>query len=211
MGLDEPTPRDSFPLRATDPGASASTLTDHIDALLPGLKSGRPEAYSQLHSLVADRLFRAAYRMLQDRQEAEDVVQEAFLELIRAGCPPDNGRSLEAWLYTSVRFTCADHFRRRKRRPASPTADVPDRQDEDEYWLGYDPELERALGSLTPMQRLLIHLKHVEGLDGHAIADIAGISRGAAYASAARAERRLGRLLIGKLKPHGPRRGGESR
>ncbi|MGI9595867.1 MAG: RNA polymerase sigma factor [Acidimicrobiales bacterium] len=166
-----------------------------IDFLIPGLKAGRPEAYNQLHSMMADRLFRGAYRLLRDRQEAEDAVQEAFLELIRAGCPPGEGRSLEAWLYTSIRFTCADQFRRRERRPAAPTADPPEQKDEDEYWLGFDPELESALAVLTPTQRLVIHLKHVEGLDGHRIAEIVGSNRGAVYATAARAERRLGRLL----------------
>lgn len=187
------------------------SVTGQIDALMPGLKAGRAEDYNRLHALIADRLFRGAYRLLEDRQEAEDAVQEAFLELIRAGCPPDEGRSLEAWLHTSIRFTCADQFRRRQRRPASPRADVPDSSDEDEYWLGYDPELERALAELTPMQRLVIQLKHVEGLDGQSIAEVAGISRGAVYATAARAERRLGRLLVGNLRPFSRRSKGGHR
>lgn len=166
-----------------------------IDFLIPALKAGKPEAYNQLHGLMADRLFRGAFRMLRDRQEAEDAVQEAFLELIRAGCPPSEGRSLEAWLYTSVRFTCVDQFRRRERRPFTPSAELPERDTEDDYWLGFDPELEEALASLTPTQRLVIYLKHLEGLDGHHIADIVGSNRVAVYATAARAERRLGRLL----------------
>ena len=188
-----------------DLALGAKSVTEQIDALIPGLKAGQTQAYNRLHALLADRLFRGAYRLLEDRQEAEDAVQEAFLELIRAGCPPDEGRSLEAWMFTSIRFTCADLFRKRKRHPATPRADVPDREDEDEYWLGYDPALERALAELTPMQRLVIHLKHVEGLDGHTIADITGISRGAVYATAARAERRLGRLLLGSLRSSEPR------
>ncbi len=182
-------------------GPDASSITNQIDVLLPSLKSGLPEAYNQLHALIADRLFRGAYRLLEDRQEAEDAVQEAFLELIRAGCPPDEGRSLEAWLHTSIRFTCADQFRRRKRRPVSPRPELPEQLDEDDYWLGYDPELEAALAELNPTQRLVMELKHVEGLDGNTIAEIAGISRGAVYAVAARAERRLGRLLVGQIRP----------
>lgn len=183
-------------------GPDASSITNQIDVLLPSLKSGVPEAYNQLHALIADRLFRGAYRLLEDRQEAEDAVQEAFLELIRAGCPPSEGRSLEAWLHTSIRFTCADQFRRRKRRPVAPRPELPDQIDEDDYWLGYDPELEAALAELNPTQRLVMELKHVEGLDGNTIAEIAGISRGAVYAVAARAERRLGRLLVGQLRPN---------
>lgn len=211
MSADENEPGEETAPKETGKRAGAQSVTAKIDALMPGLKRGRPEAYNQLHALIADRLFRGAYRLLEDRQEAEDAVQEAFLELIRAGCPPDEGRSLEAWLHTSIRFTCADQFRRRQRRPSSPRADVPDQTGEDEYWLGYDPELERALAALTPMQRLVIQLKHVEGLDGHAIAEITNNSRGAVYAIAARAERRLGRLLVGKLHPSSCHSGGDSR
>ncbi|MEM7322987.1 MAG: RNA polymerase sigma factor [Actinomycetota bacterium] len=185
-----------------DGGATtASSITKQIDSFIPGLKAGRTEDYNKLYALIADRLFRGAFRLLEDRQEAEDAVQEAFLELVRAGCPPDDGRSLEAWLHTSVRFNCADQFRRRKRRPVSPRAELPEDAAEDEHWLGYDPELEAAMAKLTPVQRLILELKHVEGLDGQAIAEVTGTSRGAVYATAARAERRLGRLLFGRLRP----------
>ncbi|MGH1490161.1 MAG: RNA polymerase sigma factor [Acidimicrobiales bacterium] len=201
-------PLDEEASRTAEVSPSVQSVTSRIDALLPGLKAGRPESYNQLHSLIADRLFRGAYRLLGDRQEAEDAVQEAFLELVRAGCPPEAGRSLEAWLHTSIRFTCADQFRLRQRRPASPRADVPDQKDEDEYWLGYDPALEEALAELTPMQRLIIQLKHVEGMDGNSIAEITGATRGAVYAAAARAERRLGRLLVNNGRTGGRRSGG---
>lgn len=198
-GKDEPSDQPSI---AVSPDVRLAMSSNHqVDFLIPGLKAGRPEAYNQLHAMMADRLFRGAFRLLSDRQEAEDAVQEAFLELIKAGCPPSEGRSLEAWLYTSIRFTCADQFRRRERRPALPTADPPEQKAEDEYWLGFDPELERALAELTSMQRLVIHLKHIEGLDGHRIAEIVGSNRGAVYATAARGERRLGRLLARMRRP----------
>lgn len=119
----------------------------------------------------------------------------AFLELARAKELPSEGRSLQAWLYASVRFTCLDTQRYRRRRPAVPQQQLPEAEGEDEYSLGLDPQMEAALALLTPDQRLVVHLKHVEGLDGNQIAEIIGSNRIAVYAMAARAERRMRRYL----------------
>ena len=74
------------------------------------------------------------------------------------------------------------------------TVQVPEKVDEPADF-GLDPSLEAALELLTPDQRLVVHLKHVEGLDGNEIAEIIGSTRGAADAMAARAERRLRHYL----------------
>ena len=151
-------------------------------------------AFTQLYELMAERLFRYALRMLHDRGAAEDAVQHAFLELVRAQPDLDLERSLEAWLFKSVRFTCLDEIRRRTRRPEVPSDDLPDAGTEDALVM-IDPELEKALAALTPEQREVLHLKHVEGYDGAEIAEILDSSRTAIYAMAARAEARLKKLL----------------
>jgi len=166
-----------------------------LDVLVAGVAAKETAAFGGLYSLMADRLFAFAYRMLDDHHEAEDTVQQAFLELARAGDPPDSGRSLEAWLFTSIRYTCLDILRARVRRPAIPTDHVPETDHEDQYEFGLDAVLESALSSLTAQQQAVLHLKHIEGLDGEGIAEILGITRMAVYASAARAERRLRQLL----------------
>ena len=151
-------------------------------------------AFTELYELTAERLFRYAYRMLHDRGAAEDAVQHAFLELVRAQPELDLVRSLEAWLFKSVRFTCLDEIRRRSRRPELPTDDLPEAGTEDIVLL-VDAELERALAALTPEQQEVLHLKHVEGYDGAEIAEILDSNRTAVYAMAARAEARLKKLL----------------
>lgn len=173
-----------------------------LDVLVSGIAAQNTDAYGDLYSLVADRLFAFAFRMLGDRHEAEDAVQQAFLELARTPAPPSKGRSLEAWLFTSVRFTCTDVIRQRARRPAIPSDDVPEVDHEDHYDLGLDPRLDTALASLTTQQRAVLHLKHVEALDGEQIAQILDLSRMAVYATAARAERRLRQLLSAPYGRH---------
>lgn len=185
--------------------SAGDTSSSHpLDALVEGIATGCQEAYEHLYEHTADRLLGFALRLLHDHQEAEDAVQQAFLELARTPSPPTEGRSLEAWLFTSVRFTCGDVFRRRLRRPEVPYDTFPDVQREDVYELGLDPEIEVALASLTPQQRVILHLKHVEGFNGHQIAEIVGSNRVAVYAAAGRAERRLKTLLeSGRARPRG--------
>ncbi len=145
---------------------------------------------------MADALFGFAFRQLRDRGAAEDAVQQAFLELVKAS--PDlsgDGRALRAWLFSSVRFECLDEHRRRARRPESPTGDLPETAILDDPAEGMDPRVERALDTLTEQQRAIVHLRHVEGLSGEEVAAALGISRAAAYAAGARAESRLRKAL----------------
>ena len=170
-------------------------LSHPLDSVAARVAGREPDAFAVLYDRVADRLFAFAFRLLRDRGEAEDAVQQAFLELVRADAIPSEGRSLEAWLFASVRFTCHDVFRTRNRRPEVPTHDLPVMALEDDPNLGLDPGLEAALAALTPEQRQVIHLKHVEGFDGEEIAEIVGSNRTAVYTMAARAESRLRKLL----------------
>ncbi len=178
---------------STEPDPNPTHPLDNVARELEGRSS---VIFEHLYDIMADRMFRVALRMLGDFHEAQDAVQQAFLELARTPDLPTEGRSLQAWLYTSVRFNCLDTQRHRDRRPAVPFSQVPDTTDEPlDFDLGLDPALEAALQLLTPDQRLVIHLKHVEGLDGNEIAEIIDSTRVAVYAMAARAERRMRHFL----------------
>jgi RNA polymerase sigma-70 factor (ECF subfamily) len=171
---------------------------DHdLDALVDGIRDRSERAFSAVYRLTASALASYAYGMLGDRPAAEDAVQQAFLELTRAA--PDlrgDGRSLRAWLYRSVRFTCLDELRRRRRRPEYPTDEPPDVGVTDDTPLP-DPELQAALLHLTDRQRSLVVLRHVVGLSAEETAGVVGGNRTAVYAATARAERRLRSLLEG--------------
>ena len=171
-----------------------------LDELVVGIRGRSEAAFSDVYGLLADSLASFAFSMLRDRHAAEDAVQQAFLELARAaGTIKGDGRSLRAWLFHSVRFTCLDEIRRRGRRPETPTASLPESVDA-AATVGVpelDPQLESALAQLTERQRSLLSLRHVVGLSGAETARVMEISRPAAYAAIARAERRLRNLLEG--------------
>jgi RNA polymerase sigma-70 factor (ECF subfamily) len=172
-----------------------------LDEVVAGVKARREDAFTTVYHLTAGALTSFAFGMLHDRRAAEDAVQQAFLELVQAAPTlRGDGRSLRAWLFRSVRFTCLDEIRRRSRHPEQLAATLPERAAVDDAVpegeeVGLDPELEEAMGRLTDRQRSLVVLKHVVGLSGEEIAAIVGGNRAAVYAATARAERRLRSLL----------------
>lgn len=169
-----------------------------LDELVEGVRRRDNAAFSALYLITADALASFAFSMLRDRRAAEDAVQQAFLELVRAAATiKGDGRSLRAWLFRSVRFTCLDEIRRRERHPESPSALIPDTPHlDEEHPAGLDPDLEAALSQLSERQRTLIALRHVVGLSGAELASVMEMSRPAAYAATSRAEKRLRNLLL---------------
>ncbi|GBD84809.1 ECF RNA polymerase sigma factor SigG [bacterium BMS3Abin02] len=169
-----------------------------LDALVPALRRRDPVAFRRLYEALADSLGGFAFGMLRDRLAAEDAVQQAFLEFVKAA--PDlvgDGRSVRAWLYRSVRFTCLDEIRRRSRRPEQ-LMDVlpePESRGADPVDMLFDPDLEAAFATLTPHQRTVVLLRHVAGMSGAEVAKVVGSNRAAVYAMIARAEASLRRAL----------------
>ena len=104
------------------------TETHPLDRLVPGVRRGEEGAFTALYDAVSGELLSFAYGMVGDIQTAEDIVQQTFVELVRAaaGSIRGNGRSLRAWLFRSARYGCLDEYRRRKRRPEFPSETIPD-------------------------------------------------------------------------------------
>jgi RNA polymerase sigma-70 factor (ECF subfamily) len=175
--------------------ALSVSLREIDDQLVDGIRDRSDTAFTTVYQLLASDLISFANGMLRDRGAAEDVVQQAFLELARAAPTIEgDGRSLRAWLYRSVRFGCLDEIRRRKRHPEDPTERLPDAGITDPMDLP-DPALQAALMELNDRQRAIVVLRHVIGASFDDIAGVMGSNRTAMYAACARAERALERHL----------------
>ena len=175
--------------------APTLSLLDFNDELVDGIRERSEGAFTTVYRLASSDLLSFASGMLHDRGAAEDAVQQAFMELAHAapGIKGD-GRSLGAWLYRSVRFSCLDELRRRRRHPEDPAARLPDPGMDDDVELP-DPDLRDALMELTERQRAIIVLRYAIGVPVDDIASILHTNRTAVYAASARAERRLRKLL----------------
>jgi RNA polymerase sigma factor (sigma-70 family) len=79
------------------------------------------ERFERLVTAYQPVIFRAAYLILRDRSEAEDVAQETFVRAYRAMQRTDPGDGVRAWLYRIAVNTALNEVRRRKRQSAAYT------------------------------------------------------------------------------------------
>jgi RNA polymerase sigma-70 factor (ECF subfamily) len=130
------------------------------DALLSGLAAGDEGAFATLYDRYGARLFRVARAILGSREEAEDAVQDVFLDLVRSRSSLARVRDLRAYIFASLRHAAA----RRGRRASPALADLdgipspqqPPAPDEERAMLA------RAVRALPAPQREVLAL-HIEG------------------------------------------------
>lgn len=189
------------PLAFPTPGVwirkMTSTGPHPLDTQVEGVRNRSEDAFRVVYLATVDDLVSFAFGMVSDLRTAEDIVQQTFVELVRAAPKiRGDGKSLRAWLFHSVRYGCLDEYRRRSRRPEVLAGDIPDRAAPDGVEvMQLEPALETALLSLTPRHRTVVVLRHVVGLSGEEIARVIKTSRRAAYAVLSRAEANLRRSL----------------
>jgi RNA polymerase sigma factor (sigma-70 family) len=82
--------------------------------LIEAVQSGDQDAWRDVINRYEGRLVSFARRMLAQRSEAEDLVQETFLGLLRSLPNYDRRRSLETYLFAILRHKLSDHFRRQQ-------------------------------------------------------------------------------------------------
>lgn len=173
------------------------TASHPLDEHVAGIRTRSETAFRAVYEAIADDLLSFAFGMLSDRKTAEDVVQQAFVELVKSAHKiKGDGRALRAWLFKSVRFGCLDEYRRRSRRPEIPQEVLPDLVvNPDPLDNHLEPTLADALNSLSKRHRSVVLLRHVVGLSPDEIAKVIGSTRRATYAVLGRAEARLRDLL----------------
>jgi RNA polymerase sigma-70 factor, ECF subfamily len=145
------------------------------------------------------RVYRFALRLTGNRQEAEDLTQETFLQ---AWCRRGDLRDPDAarvWLFTIAKNLWNDWLRRKGRRPAISESLSDDHQSAAvaaEHELIAREDLRRvldAMDSLPARQREVLYLRACEDLPLGEIAEVLGISPEAAKASLCEARKRLRR------------------
>ena len=91
-----------------------ATIND-IENMIGRMALGDRQAFSDLYSSTSAKLFGVALRVLGNRAEAEDAIQEAYLKIWRnADRYQVNGLSPMTWLITITRNLCIDKLRARK-------------------------------------------------------------------------------------------------
>ncbi len=171
------------------PGAAADDPVRGRDLnLIERARTGDLDAFNDLVGLYQDQLFALVVRMVPDRDQASDVVQEAFFSAYRH-MGSFRGGSVKSWLSRIAVNAAMDLQRARRRRPVQPYPEF-----EDESWQPpageeADPErlvvgaersraLAAALAQIGDDQRAAIVLFDVQGFDYGEIARLTGVSLG---------------------------------
>jgi RNA polymerase sigma factor (sigma-70 family) len=175
---------------------------DSDAALLMAYAAGDGQAARALTLGLTPRLMSVAVRMLGDRAEAEDVVQEAMLKLWRAAPDWRTGEAkVSTWAYRVVSNLCIDRLRRARSVGLDDAAEPPDPAPAALDGLQQAERaaaLETALLDLPARQRQAVVLRHIEGLANPDIAAVMDIGVEAVESLTARGKRALARILAGR-------------
>lgn len=96
-------------------------LEEHSDArLVEQYRSGRRDAFTVLVQRYRQELYHFLARFTGDRNGAEDLFQETFLQVHRSANTFDTSRRFKPWLFTIAANKARDYLRRNVRRQAAP-------------------------------------------------------------------------------------------
>lgn len=171
-------------------------------ALVGRCRQGDLGAFEELYRAHAGKLFSVACRMIGNRADAEDLLQEIFLSAHRKLDGFRGEAALGTWLYRLATNHCLDYLRSRAAR----TDQLTDALDEEPgHFTAGSPglaeqtvtrmDLERALARLPEGCRAAFVLHDVQGLEHREVAQALGIAEGTSKSQVHKARQRLRTLL----------------
>ncbi|MCB1721227.1 MAG: sigma-70 family RNA polymerase sigma factor [Alphaproteobacteria bacterium] len=160
---------------------NADQMDDSDESLVVRVCEGDHQAFAQLVERHSGLFYSAAYRMCGNAEEAEEIVQDAFLKLWEKPQSYDVGKGAKftTWFYRVVTNLAIDRARR-KRPQAGPDvldfmADKAPLADEILVQNGREAALEAAIQSLPERQKAALNLCFYEGFSNKEAAEILGI------------------------------------
>ena len=176
-------------------------VVDEDSRLALALRAGDEAAVRTLYARYGRLVNAVAYRVLGDRQRAEEATQQTFLQAWRRADVFEPGRDFAPWLATIARRAAIDIQRREQRRPAGPLdgADPgdpalvslpPSAEQVERVW-----SVRAAVDALGEDEREIVRLQHLEGWTHAQIAERLDLPLGTVKSRSHRAHRRLANLL----------------
>ena len=164
--------------------------------LVERAQKGERRAFGLLVERYQRRVYAVAYGMLHNRDDAMDVVQDAFVKVHRHIDSFQGNASFYTWLYRIVANLCIDVRRRRSRRPESELNEAVEHSEVLSTGVDVAPrnpeanpvdnltrrelsvEMNRALDGLSENHRMILLLREVDGLSYEELAEVLRISKG---------------------------------
>jgi RNA polymerase sigma-70 factor (ECF subfamily) len=138
-------------------------------------RRGDRDAFAELVRLHQPALSRFAARSVASRDEADEIVQEAFLRAWQQMARFRPGTNFRAWVFTIARFLAMARRKDQQRHP--PPAPLDPRLDPEARPLPENHErLKREVAALPSHQREVVSMRFFDGLDYRSIAELTGES-----------------------------------
>jgi RNA polymerase sigma factor (sigma-70 family) len=171
--------------------------------LVAAAVTGDRAALARLVARWQPRLFRHAWRVLGDPERARDMVQEAWVEILRGLGRLDDVAAFPAWAFRIVTRRCQRAFQRASREPFEPESDDPEQGPPSPEHASGEFAVDLAIvmdaiGTLPGAQRAALALFYLEGLSVAEIAIATDVPPGTVKTRLMHARRKVRALLEGE-------------
>lgn len=151
---------------------------------------------------LSDSLYRMAYSILRDPDEAHDAVQELLLNLWEKRNELGNVRNLRAFIFRSMRNKSLDLLRKRKYNSNELSLHLIDENNPYKQTEQRDlvERVQIIIDKLPELQRTIIQMRDVEGMEIKEISEITEITENAVRVNLSRARQRVRNQLVKETK-----------
>jgi RNA polymerase sigma-70 factor (ECF subfamily) len=166
--------------------------------LIEECRNGNSNAQFRLYDQYSKAMYNLAYRILNNREDAEDILQESFVECFRNLASFRFESTFGAWLKKIIINRCINHIRKKK-IDLTLCETLPQVIYEDEEEIIYETEkIFKGIEMLPDGYRVILTLYLLEGYDHSEISQILGISESTSKSQYSRAREKLRNILSKK-------------
>ena len=198
-------------------GAGCTSAAREETVLIEGLRAGTEAAYEMLIQRFEQPVFNLVSRVMDDPEDAADVVQEVFLKIFRKIGLFRGESSLKTWVYRIAVNEARNQrrwFSRHRRQEVGLTTEPGETHGYEDsladpglspFDVMLDHEMqalvEAGLAEVSPKFRAALVLREIEGLSYEEIAEILQVSLGTVKSRILRGRDQLRKHLVGRLEP----------
>ncbi len=160
------------------------------EALARRAQQGDDVAFDSLVDFISPRLFNYAFRLLGNRDDADDITMEALMRIYNALPRYKWDNPINTWMFQIIKNLCYDHMKKNNRKPLSFSEITAEDGDEPEFVdLNSNPAdivlksadaeiIHKAINELSPDAREVLTMFDIQGMSYLEIADILNLNMG---------------------------------